>query len=43
MYGISPIGSKALGGSPATAKVLQEMAWDHVKREPLNGGMIRGG
>jgi len=42
MYGISPIGSKILGGSAAQQQVLQTMAWEHVKKEPLNGGMIKG-
>jgi hypothetical protein len=39
LYGISPIGSKVLAaGTPAgQAEVLQKLAWDTLKAEPLNG------
>lgn len=39
MYGINPAGYKSLTSSASQAKVLQRIAWDTVKKEPLNGVM----
>jgi hypothetical protein len=36
LYGINPIGSKALGNA-GQAALLQKMAWDTLTKEPLNG------
>ena len=43
LYGINPIGSKALGGNPAQEAILQKLAWDTLSREPMNGlGTVPG-
>jgi hypothetical protein len=36
MYGINPVGMKALG-NPAIAPILQKLAWDILQKEPLRG------
>jgi len=36
IYGINPQGFKSLG-TPAMAPVLQKLAWDALKKEPLRG------
>jgi hypothetical protein len=36
IYGINPQGFKSIG-TPAMAPVLQTLAWDALKKEPLKG------
>lgn len=36
LYNINPQGMKALGGAEQ-APILQKLAWDTLKKEPLNG------
>jgi len=36
LYGINPQGFKSLG-TPKMAPVLQKLAWDALKKEPLRG------
>jgi hypothetical protein len=42
LYGINPIGMKALG-NPATAPILQKLAWDLLQKEPLRGTVATKG
>jgi len=42
LYGINPTGMKALG-NPATAPVLQKLAWNVLQKEPLRGTVVKKG
>jgi hypothetical protein len=43
LYGINPTGSRILGGNAAQESVLQKLAWDTLKKEPLSGlGTVPG-
>jgi hypothetical protein len=39
LYGINPVGMKSLG-NPATAPVLQKLAWQLLQKEPLRGTVV---
>ncbi|KAF2421098.1 hypothetical protein EJ08DRAFT_727737 [Tothia fuscella] len=41
MYGVSPVGMKALSTNAAQAKVLQELAWRHAQEESLRNAVLQ--